>query len=474
MSLSSKFMWGGSIAAHQCEGAWNEGNKGLGIMDLVSKGSSTTPRHISNELEEGIIYPSHTGIDFYHQYEKDIQLFAEMGFNTLRISIDWSRIYSNGDDEYPNQEGLQYYHNVIDTLLANHIEPIVTLYHFELPHNIVKKYNSWLNRKTIELYLKFVGTVVREYHTKVHKWVTFNEMNHLDPMSEASDIFTYMIAGVKYSEMKNPKQDLALIGYNMTLAGCKAYELIKSIDETIEVGCVFGITAYYPKTCKPMDVMKAFKMMERDYYQIDAMVGGSFPQYKIDEFKQNGIELIISEEDQQAFKKSSLDFIGINYYASEVCAEIVDENDKSYFGGLKNPYLEQSKWGWTIDPVGLRYVLNYTYKKYKLPIMITENGLGAVDVLEDGKVHDSYRIDYLKKHLKALKDAVELDEVDCLGYLMWGPIDLVSATTGEMKKRYGFIYVNKTDDNQGDYSRIKKDSFNWYKEVISSNGEILD
>lgn len=475
LTFPEDFLWGGSIAAHQCEGAWQEGGKGPGMMDYVTTGSYETPRHISNELEEGYIYPSHTGIDFYHRYKEDIKLFAQMGFKALRISIDWSRIYPNGDDAQPNEEGLQYYHDIVDTLLAYHIEPIITLYHFEMPIHVVHHYQSWLNRETIELYLKFVKTVVNSFKGKVHKWVTFNEMNHIDPTSEVTDIFTYMITGLKYSDLDNKKQALALLGYHMTLASVKAIPMIKEIDPENQVGCVFGITPYYPKSCKPEDVLVAFKSTDRDFYQIDAMCNGKFPAYKLKEYERNDIDIHMTKEDEKAFANGRLDFIGLNYYASEVIADQQDENDaQSYFGGLENPYLKRSNWGWQIDPVGLRYLLNYAYHRYGLPIIITENGLGAYDEIDkDGKIHDDYRIEYLNAHIKCIMDSVMEDGVECFGYLMWGPIDLVSATTGEMKKRYGFIYVDKQDDGTGTLERKKKDSFDWYKDVIASNGEII-
>ena len=469
------FFWGGSIAAHQCEGAWQKGGKGPAIMDYATAGSYEVPREFTHELEQDKKYPSHDGIDFYHSYKEDIKMFAEMGFTALRISIDWSRIYPRGDEEQPNQEGLKYYSKVIDELIHYHIERIITLYHFEMPVTLVREYDSWLNPQVIDFYLKYVKTVVSALKGKVKYWVTFNEMNHIDPQTEASDIFTYIIAGIKYSEIKgNKKEVLARIGYNMTLAGVKAAKLIREIDAHNKVGCVFGITPSYPYNCNPVNVMNAFKEMDRDFYQIDAMCNGEFPKYKIEENKDYGINIEITLEDKKAFQEGKLDFIGMNYYSSSVAQyEGDDNNEETLFGGVQNPYLQQSKWGWAIDPIGLRYLLNYTYRKYGLPIMITENGLGAVDELVDGKVHDDYRIDYLKQHLSEMKKAIVEDHVECIGYLMWGPIDLVSATTGEMKKRYGFIYVNKYDDGTGDLSRLPKDSFYWYQHVIETQGEEL-
>ena len=475
MKLRKDFLWGGSIAAHQCEGAWNVDGKGIGIMDLVTSGSYEVPREICKDIEDGKRYPSHEGIDFYHRFKDDIALFGEMGFKALRISIDWSRIYPNGDDEEPNKKGIEYYQSVVDELLKNGIEPIVTLYHFEMPVNLVRKYGSWTNRKVIDFYLKYCKTMFEALKGKVKYWVTFNEMNHIDPQTEASDIFTYIIAGLKFSEMVEKKQTLATIGYNMTLAGVKAVELAHEIDPNNKVGCVFGLTPVYPINCNPVNVMNAFKEMDRDFYQIDAMCNGCFPKYKLKEYKDSDIQLEISNEDKESFYNGKLDFIGLNYYSTSVAHYEGDDNgEETLFGGVQNPYLEKSKWGWSIDPIGLRYLLNYVYRKYELPIIVSENGLGAMDkVEEDGSINDDYRIDYLNQHLIQLKKAAEEDGVDCFGYLMWGPIDLISATTGEMKKRYGFIYVDKQDDGTGDYSRKKKKSFDWYKEVIESNGESL-
>lgn len=466
------FFWGGSIAAHQCEGAWQEGGKGPGMMDYCTAGSYEVPRRFTKELEKGTIYPSHEAIDFYHRYKQDIALFAQMGFTALRISIDWSRIYPHGDEEQPNQEGLDYYKDVIQTLIEYNIEPIVTLFHFEMPVQLVRKYNSWLNRNLIDFYLKYVKTVVSEYKGLVKYWVTFNEMNHIDPQTEASDFFVYMLAGLTYKELPGDKREsLATIGYNMTLAGVKAVKLIKEIDENNIVGCVFGIHPFYPRDCNPINVMNAFKEMDRDYYQIDAMCNGKFPTYKIKEYEDFGIHLEINDEDKKAFAEGQIDFIGLNYYQTGVSKTgDTNEDDEKLFGGVQNPYLKQSKWGWAIDPIGIRYLLNYTYRKYGLPIMITENGLGAVDEVIDGKIHDDYRIDYLQQHLSEMKKAIVEDHVECFGYLMWGPIDLVSATTGEMKKRYGFIYVNKNDDGTGDLARIPKDSFYWYQHIIQTQG----
>ena len=298
----------------------------------------------------------------------DIRMFADMGFRALRLSIDWTRIFPNGDDEQPNREGLAFYHGVIDELRRNNIEPIITLFHFELPIAVVRNYNSWLSRETVELYLKFVETLVKEYRGKVFYWVTFNEMNHIDPQAEGSDLFTYILAGLEYSKMENKKQTLAVLGYNMTLASVKAAKIIRDVDKNNQVGCVFGLTPFYPKTCKPEDVMLSFQDTIRDFYQIDAMVLGEFPKYKLFEYQKEGIHLEISEEDCKAFKEGVLDFIGINYYMSAVSSTVKDENaQETMFGGEMNSYLEKSSWGWPIDPLGLRYLMNFVYRKYQKP-----------------------------------------------------------------------------------------------------------
>ncbi len=466
----AEFLWGGSIAAHQCEGAWDQDGKGIGIMDLVTQGTYEEPREICQTIELGKRYPSHEGIDFYHRYKEDIALFAEMGFKALRISIDWSRIYPKGDEQEPNLLGIQFYQNVVDELLKHGIEPIVTLYHFEMPVHLVREYGSWVNPKVVDFYLNYCQTMFEALKGKVRYWVTFNEMNHIDPQTEASDIFTYIIAGLKYTEMDNKKQTLARISYNMTLASVKAVKLARIVDPENQIGCVFGLTPAYPLNCDPQNVMNSFKETDREFYQIDAMCMGRFPEYKLKEYQAQGIELVISEEDAVAFAEGKLDFIGLNYYSSSVAHyEGDDENEETLFGGTQNPYLEQSKWGWAIDPTGLRYLLNYIYRRYGLPIIITENGLGAVDQLEaDGTIQDDYRIEYVQKHLEQMEKAIVEDYVDCFGYLMWGPIDLVSATTGEMKKRYGFIYVDKNDDQTGSLARMKKKSFTWYQEMIAA------
>lgn len=471
-----KFLWGGSIAAHQTEGNWQEGGKGPAIMDFVTQGGKDQPRLITDTIEPNLTYPSHQGIDFYNRYEDDIKLFKEMGFTALRISFDWSRIFPEGDELEPNKAGLTFYEGVIDTLLASGIEPIVTLYHFEMPLTLVKKYGSWKNRRLIAFYLHYCETVFQFFNHKVKYWVTFNEINHLDPQTPQSDIFTYLIAGLKYSEMKNPVEDLARIGYNMSLASVKAVALAHEINSDNQVGCVFGLNPIYAYDCHPENVLQGFFENDRDYYQIDAMTRGNFPKYKLRRYQDMGINLEVGIDDAQAFALGKLDFVGLNYYMSSISMpKALSDQKTSLFGGIQNPFLKQSDWGWAIDAIGIRYVMNYLYRKYELPILITENGLGATDTkAADNAIHDAYRIQYLREHIEQVKKAMDEDYVETLGYLTWAPIDLVSATTGEMSKRYGFIYVDIDDEGNGTYKRYKKDSFYWYKKVIATNGENLE
>jgi len=469
------FFWGGSIAAHQTEGSWQVGGKGPAIMDFLTQGSKDKPREITETIKADLRYPSHQGIDFYNQYADDIKLFKEMGFTALRISFDWSRIFPLGDEREPNEEGLAFYDQVIDALLENDIEPIVTLYHFEMPVGLVKKYGGWSNRQLIDSYVHYCETVFRFFAKKVKYWVTFNEINHLDPQTPQSDIFTYLIAGRKYSTMANPAAELAQIGYNMALASVKAVALAHAVNDENKVGCVFGLNPIYASDCQPDNVLQAFLENDRDYYQIDAMTRGNFPKYKLKQYEGLGIDITIEADDAQAFATGKLDFIGLNYYMSSITSANVDTSqEEGLFGGTKNPFLQQSDWGWAIDAVGIRYVLNYLYRKYELPILITENGLGAEDELAaDGNIYDPYRIQYLREHIVAVQKAMSEDHVEVLGYLTWGPIDLVSATTGEMRKRYGFIYVDQDDHGNGTLKRIRKQSFFWYKKVIASNGADL-
>lgn len=468
--MNKEFLWGGATAANQCEGAYLEGNKGLSIMDVMTNGSKNQKRIITNDIQKEYYYPNHDGNRFYYHYKEDIALMAEMGFKCYRMSIAWTRIYPNGDDETPNEEGLKFYDNVFQELKKYNIEPIVTLSHYEMPLNLVKKYGSWRNRKLIDFFYNFSKTVLNRYKNYVRYWITFNEIN-------AIEFMPYFPAGLVIDEKENRHQVIYQAAHHMLVASARVVKLAYDINPENKVGCMTLFGVNYPRTCHPNDVLKA-EMANQDFLGIpDVQVFGYYSDYQLKQYENKGVHLDITDEDLTILKNGTVDFVSFSYYMSMVQGEKRDGENfakGNMVAGLENPYLQSNEWGWQIDPVGLRITLNYLYQKYRKPLFIVENGLGSEDVLmSDGTVHDDYRIDYLRKHIKEMIKAVDEDGVPLLGYTMWGCIDLVSAGSGEMKKRYGFVYVDRDDYGNGTYKRFKKDSFYWYKKVIESNGENL-
>lgn len=472
------FLWGGATAANQCEGAYNEGGKGLSTADILTSGSRTTPRRITPVLEEGAYYPSHEAIDFYHRYKEDIKLFAEMGFKVFRMSIAWTRIFPNGDDAEPNEEGLKFYDNVFAELKKYNIEPLVTISHYEAPYNLTKKYNGWADRKVIDFYVKYCETIFKRYKDVVKYWLTFNEINALTMP------FGTFIAGAIMpegnGELTNSKSNNEQIRYqalhHQLVASAKAVKLGHEINKNFKIGCMIAYMCTYPLTCKPEDVLLAQQKDNlNNFLCSDVQVRGAYPGFAKRYFKENNINIVMEEDDEKTLKEGCVDFYTFSYYMSNCISS--DPNQEEIGGnlsmGLKNPYLKASDWGWQIDPKGLRWSLNNIYNRYQIPIMVVENGLGAVDTVEeDGSINDDYRIEYLREHIKEMKEAIA-DGVDLIGYTTWGCIDLVSASTGEMEKRYGFIYVDKDNEGKGTLKRIPKKSFYWYKKVIETNGEEL-
>jgi 6-phospho-beta-glucosidase len=472
------FLWGGATAANQCEGAYNEGGKGLSTADILTSGSRTTPRRITPVLEEGAYYPSHEAIDFYHRYKEDIKLFAEMGFKVFRMSIAWTRIFPNGDDAEPNEEGLKFYDNVFAELKKYNIEPLVTISHYEAPYNLTKKYNGWANRKVIDFYVKYCETIFKRYRDVVKYWLTFNEINALTMP------FGTFIAGAIMpegnGELTNSESNNEQIRYqalhHQLVASAKAVKLGHEINKNFKIGCMIAYMCTYPLTCKPEDVLLAQQKDNlSNFLCSDVQVRGAYPGFAKRYFKENNINIVMEEDDEKTLKEGCVDFYTFSYYMSNCISS--DPNQEEIGGnlsmGLKNPYLKASDWGWQIDPKGLRWSLNNIYNRYQIPIMVVENGLGAVDTVEaDGSINDDYRIEYLREHIKEMKEAIA-DGVDLIGYTTWGCIDLVSASTGEMEKRYGFIYVDKDNEGKGTLKRIPKKSFYWYKKVIETNGEEL-
>lgn len=461
------FLWGGAVAANQCEGAYNEDGKGLSIQDVFPHGLRGEVTEEPTEDNMKLI-----GIDFYHRYKEDIKLFAEMGFKVFRLSIAWSRIFPNGDDDMPNEKGLQFYDNVFDELHKYNIEPLVTISHYETPLNLAKKYNGWTNRKLIGFFEKYVRTIYTRYKDKVKYWLTFNEVNSVLHAP-------FMSGGIYTAKDKLTKQDLFQAIHHELVASAMAVKIGHEINPEFKIGCMILGVPHYPLTSNPKDVLKALQDDRENLYFADIQARGYYPKYFNRYFKENNIEIKMEENDAEILK-NTVDFISFSYYMSACSSadkNTMKEGAGNIITGVSNPYLKSSDWGWQIDPEGLRYMLNVLYDRYQKPLFIVENGLGAVDKLvtdENGNktVNDDYRIKYLNDHLVQVKEAI-LDGVELMGYTTWGCIDLVSASTAELKKRYGFIYVDRNDDGTGTLERYRKKSFYWYKDVIKTNGENL-
>lgn len=465
MSFPKNFLWGGATAANQCEGAYRTDGKGLNTSDVMTAGDAHTPREITDGILPGKNYPSHIAIDHYGRFKEDIALFGQMGFKCYRMSINWARIYPNGDDMEPNEAGLAHYDAVFDECHKYGIEPLVTISHYETPLGL-QKYGSWVNRKVVDFYLRYCETIFKRYKGKVKYWLTFNEINCMSLMP-------WTAGGVPNSADEQTRMTAA---YHQLLASAKAVQLAHQIDPENRVGMMYAGMFSYPNSCDPEDIQANTDFMHKMLFYCDVQARGYYPAYKLREFDRRGITLPQQPGDAEALKAGTVDFISFSYYFTMVVGKKTQLNMDcgSVNTGYTNPHLPQTAWGWTIDPMGLRHALNLLYDRYQLPLMVVENGLGAYDQLEaDHTVHDLYRIDYLREHIKEMKKAVELDGIPLMGYTTWGCIDLVSAGTGEMKKRYGFIYVDADDACQGSLNRYCKDSFYWYKKVIASNGEDL-
>ncbi len=477
MGFQKGFLWGGAVAAHQLEGGYDKGGKGLSIMDVVTAGDVNTKRRVTDGIIEGEFYPNHDAIDFYGHYKEDIQLFAEMGFKCFRTSIAWTRIFPNGDEENPNEEGLQFYDDVFDECRKYGIEPVITLSHFEMPLHLVQKYGGGGSRKMIDFFVRFAEVCFKRYKDKVKYWMTFNEINNQADIGDGESFMFFANSGILCKEGENAETLMYQASHYELVASAEAVRRGHEINQDFMIGCMIAMCPIYPATCKPEDVLMAEKAMQKRYYYTDVHVNGVYPAHIKKYWDRKQISLDITGEDLDVLKAGCVDYIGFSYYMTFSIGHQDDNPYYDYRGNKdysKNPYVQASDWGWQIDPVGLRYALNWFTDRYPVPLFIVENGYGAYDKMEeDGSVHDSYRVDYLQKHICEMKKAVEEDGVDLMGYTPWGCIDLVSAGTGEMDKRYGFIYVDKHNDGTGDLTRKRKDSFYWYQNVISENGETL-
>lgn len=473
--MEKEFLWGGALAAHQFEGGWDADGKGPSVIDVMTAGAHGVARQITETINENEFYPNHEAIDFYHHYKEDVALFAEMGLKCLRTSIAWSRIFPKGDENEPNEAGLQFYDDLFDELLSSGIQPVITLSHFEMPLHLAKEYGGFRNRKVIDFFVKFAEVCFERYKDKVTYWMTFNEINN--QMDINNPIFLWTNSGVLVEDGEDAKEVMYQVGHHELVASAQAVIVGKKINPEFQIGCMVSHVPVYPYSCNPEDIMAAEEAMHQKFFFADVHVRGKYPRYALKEFERNNYNIEMTEEDLAILAEGTVDYMGFSYYMSTVVkADVHNDNQGDIVNGglangVENPYIQTSDWGWAIDPTGLRYSLNRLYDRYQLPLFIVENGFGAVDTLEsDGSIHDPARIDYLAQHIEALEKAVEYDGVELIGYTPWGIIDLVSFTTGEMKKRYGMIYVDRDNEGQGSMKRYKKDSFEWYKEIIANNG----
>lgn len=466
------FLWGGAFAANQMEGAWDEDNKGICAADinefvdnvaLDKKGNEELDTaYIKMAMEStDRVFPKRKGIDFYHTYKEDLALLAELGLKTYRTSINWSRIFPNGDDKEPNEAGLKFYDDLFDEVLKHGMVPMITMSHYEMPLNLSLNYDGWYSRDVLNFFVKYGQAILDRYHTKVKKWIVINQINLIGHES-----FNHLgIASDKVTDLKSAKYQGV---HNMMVASALIAKYAHENYPDNEIGMMLCGGPNYAATCNAEDVLGALKVNQMEYFFSDVLMRGYYPTYAYRYFEDKGIEVKFYEGDEEALK-NTCDFFSFSYYYT-----MVADHDSYYKdeGPHRNKELKANPWGWSIDPTGLRILLNLFYDRYQCPIYITENGIGCFDKLEDGKIHDDYRVDYFREHLKAMKESIH-DGVDLRGYYAWGPLDIVSCSSSEMSKRYGFIYVDIDDYGKGTGKRIKKDSFEWYQNVIKTNGEEL-
>ncbi len=484
MTFPKTFLWGGALAANQCEGAWNLYGKGLSVADVSTYKPNVDPKDyqkqhgISDEdiqqamlSQDTTMYPKRHGIDFYHRYKEDLDLFQEMGFKVLRISIAWTRIYPNGIEKEANEEGLLFYENVFNEMKKRNIEPLVTLHHYENPLYLTNKYNGWYSRELVDYFTTFASTCFHRYKHLVKYWLTFNEID-----SAFRHPFTTL--GMVTDRIDKDKQEEAIYQalHHQFLASALTTKLMKEIIPTATMGCMLTRTLTYPLNCHPENMYLALKVNRENYFYSDVQVRGEYPQHILNYWKRKNINIHMEEIDVAIIKNNTVDFVSFSYYMTMVTSIDADKHEKvngNLTTGIKNPYLSITEWNWQIDPLGLCYSLIDLYDRYQKPLFIVENGLGNKDIVQqDGSIIDDYRIQYFQDHIQAIAKAIE-EGVDVIGYTPWGCIDMVSMSTCQMSKRYGFIYVDLDDEGNGTYNRTRKKSFYWYKKVIASNGNDL-
>lgn len=484
MTFNPNFLWGGAIAANQVEGAWDVDGKGMSVADAalfkpyLDVSDYSGHNKITTEILEAArlekdttYYPKRRGIDFYHHYPEDIALFAEMGFKTLRLSIAWTRLFPTGEEREPNQAGLDYYTDIFKTLKKYNIEPIVTLSHYEMPLALSLKYNGWVDRRLIDLFVNYAKVCFETFEPYVKYWLTFNEVDSVGR-------HPFITAGIVPDKCPNDDIDSAVYQalHHQYVAAAKATQLCHDMIPGSQMGCMLTKLTTYPNTCHPSDVLLSLERNLDNYAHADIQIFGAYPVLYQQYLTNKGISITMAEEDADILKGGTADYLAFSYYMSRT--ESADPNKEKAAGNtimsVKNPYLDATEWGWQIDPIGLEISLIELYDRYHVPLIIVENGMGANDVVDsDGQVHDAYRIAYFKSHIEAMQRAVDRG-VDLFGYTSWAPIDSISVSTSQMSKRYGFIYVDQDDFGQGTLKRIRKDSFYWYQKVIQTNGIELE
>lgn len=458
------FLWGGALAANQCEGAWDEDGKGISMADIKPKpevidvkkfnGYDLTKQEILDLLRnENRYFPRRSAIDFYHQYKKDLKLFQEMGFKCLRVSVAWTRIFPNGDEKEPNLKGIRFYHELFDEMKKLEIEPIVTISHYEMPLHLALEYKGWTNRKLIDFFVRYCKVLFEEYGSKVKYWIMFNQMNFLEQFEvDGISHGDFLSLGLFKNSFENMKEARYQALHHQFVAAAKATKIAHELSSEIKIGVMNASDLCYPEKGEPNTVFKAYQMNDiRNFLTFDVLIRGEYPGYIQRYFDESNVHLKLENDDLELIKNNTADFISFSYYWTKM----YNEKGESFF----NQNQKQNAWGWTIDPVGLRYALNVYWDRYQKPLFISENGFGSYDNLEkDGSINDDYRIDYLREHVVQMKEAIR-DGVDLFGYTSWGPIDIISDSTGEMAKRYGYIYVDLDNDGKGSGKRLRKKVF---------------
>lgn len=467
------FLWGGAVAACQIEGAYDVDGRGLSTSDLraydpnikranIKKEGGDTLAGIKAAMQDQTSYfPKRYGIDFYHTYKQDLALLKELGLKAFRTSISWSRIFPHGDESEPNEKGLQFYDKLIDEIIKNGMEPIITMSHYDFPIYLVTEYGGFANRQVIDFFVKYASILLHRYKGKVKYWIVCNQINLVPAVQFGS-------LGIYEDQSEHMEELMYQAVHHQFIAAAKVIKLAREIDPDAQMGTMVADGTFYPATCRPQDVVFTMKKNRMQYYFTDVQFRGEYPGYALRYFKDNNIQLNIQEDDLTLLKEYTMDFLAISYYYSK----IVDskKNTMEPFDGEQNPYLEPTPWEWRADPLGLYNCLSQYWDRYEKPLMIAENGLGALDhVNEDESIHDEYRIEYLQQHIAQVKGCIK-DGVSILAYLSWAPIDIVSSSSAEMSKRYGYIYVDLDDYGKGSGKRMKKDSFYWYQHVIETNG----